>query len=199
MRSPRRSKQEAADAVGFVSNDATFSLARAMQRLWIDHVVWTRQYVVAAVDDRPEAEVAATRLLKNQDDIGNAIVPFYGKKAGKQLAELLKQHILIAVDLVAAAKAGDDRTFRTHDRRWNRNAQDIATLLAGANPYLTKRDVVDILYLHLSLTKDEAVARLKKDFKKDAQIFDQIVTEILTLSDALAHAIVKQFPQKFAA
>jgi hypothetical protein len=151
------------------------------------------------VDERPEVEVAATRLLKNQDDIGNAIVPFYGKKAGKQLAELLKQHILIAVDLVAAAKAGDERKFHTYDKRWTRNAEEIATLLAGANPYLTKRDVVDILHLHLTLTKEEAVARITKDFKKDAAVFDQIVTEILTLSDALAQAIVKQFPQKFAA
>jgi hypothetical protein len=185
--------------VSVVSNETTFSLARAMQRLWIDHVVWTRQYVVAAVDDRPEVEAAAGRLLRNQEDIGNAIVPFYGKKAGKALTDLLKEHILIAVDLVAAAKAGDGKAFKTQDKRWTRNAEDIAALLAGANPYLTKRDVVDILYLHLSLTKDEAVARLEKDFAKDAATFDQIVTEILTLSDALSQAIVKQFPQKFAA
>ena len=170
-----------------------------MQRLWIDHVVWTRQYVVAAVDDRPEVEAAATRLLKNQEDIGNAIVPFYGKAAGKQLTELLKQHILIAVDLVAAAEAGDEKKFKTFDKKWDRNAEDIAVFLSGANPNLTKKDVADILHVHLVLTKDEAVARIKKDFKKDAAIFDQIVTEILTLSDALSEAIVAQFPEKFAA
>ena len=175
------------------------SLTRAMQRLWIDHVVWTRQYVVAAVDDRPEVGEAATRLLKNQEDIGNAIVPFYGKAAGKKLTELLKQHIMIAVDLVAAAVAGDERKFKAFDRKWDRNADDIAGFLAGANPNLTKRDVADILHVHLVLTKDEAVARIKHDYKKDAATFDQIVTEILTLSDALSEAIVAQFPEKFAA
>lgn len=43
------------------------------------------------------------------------------------------------------------------------------------------------------------MARIEKNFKKDAAVFDQIVTEILTLSDALSNAIVEQFPSKFAA
>jgi hypothetical protein len=198
MRRPGRKEAVAESSTSFASDEAT-SLTRAMQRLWIDHVVWTRLYVMAAVDDRPEAGAAATRLLKNQEHIGNAIVPFYGKAAGKQLTELLKQHIMIAVDLVAAAKSGDAKAFKTHDRRWDRNAQDIAGFLSKANPYLTKKDLVDLLYVHLSLTKDEAVARIKHDFKKDAAVFDQIVTEILTLSDALSEAVVAQFPAKFAA
>jgi hypothetical protein len=198
MRKVRRQKAADDTPASAVSAEA-ISLTRAMQRLWIDHVVWTRQYVIAAVDDRPEVEVAAARLLKNQEDIGNAIVPFYGKAAGRQLTDLLKQHILIAVDLVAAAKAGDEKRFKTFDRKWDRNAEDIAAFLSNANPHLTKKDVVDLLYLHLSLTKDEAVARLKGDFKKDASVFDQIVTEILTLSDALSNAIVRHFASKFAA
>lgn len=178
-------------------NDVTFSLYRAMQRLWTDHVVWTRQYVIAAVDDRPEAEAAATRLLKNQEDIGGAIVPFYGEDAGARLTDLLKQHILIAVDLVAAAKSGDQEQFATHDKRWDENAVEIAKFLSTANSFWAQKVVVDLLNLHLKLTKDEAVARLEKDYEKDAGIFDQILTEILTLADALSEGITKQFPEKF--
>jgi hypothetical protein len=180
-------------------NDVTFSLTRAMERLWTDHVIWTRQYVIAAVDDRPEVEVAATRLLKNQEDIGEAIVPFYGKDAGAQMTELLKQHILIAVDLVAAAKTGNEEEFGIQDRKWTENAAAIASFLGNANPNWPEKVVVDLLSLHLSLTKDEAVARLQKDYQKDAETFDQILTEILTLADALSEGIVKQFPEKFAA
>ncbi len=180
-------------------NGATFSLTRAMERLWTDHVVWTRQYVIAAVDDRPEVEMAAARLLKNQEDIGKAIVPFYGADAGARLTDLLKQHILIAVDLVASAKAGNEADFATHDQRWTDNAAEIASFLGSANSYLPEKVVIDLLSLHLSLTKDEAVARLQKDYQKDAEIFDQILTEILTLADALSDGIVKQFPEKFAA
>ena len=63
-------------------SDGIRSLNAAMRRLWADHVIWTRQYVVAAVGGNPDADAAAARLLKNQEDIGNAVVPFYGEDAG---------------------------------------------------------------------------------------------------------------------
>ena len=182
-----------------VISEATSSLTRAMQRLWTDHVVWTRLYVIAAVDDRPEVEAAAGRLLKNQEHIGAAIVPFYGADAGARLTDLLKQHILIAVDLIAAAKSGDKAKFATFDKKWDDNALEIASFLADANSYWPKKALVDLLNLHLSLTKDEVVARFQKDYVKDAEIFDQILTEILTMSDALSEGIAKQFPERFAA
>ncbi len=45
--------------------------------------IWTRQYIVAAVAGTPDAEAAAGRLLRNQEDIGNAIVPLYGAEPGR--------------------------------------------------------------------------------------------------------------------
>jgi hypothetical protein len=177
--------------------DPIWSLKAALRRLWADHVIWTRQYVVAAVGDAPEVGAAADRLLKNQEDIGGAVVPYYGDAAGAALTDLLKQHILIAVDLIAAAKAGDDTKFQAEDAKWTRNIEEIADLLSGANPNWAKNDVVDLLALHLSLTKQEVVARLQKDWAADIEAFDQIFTEILTVSDVLADGIVKQFPDRF--
>jgi hypothetical protein len=174
------------------------SLKTALRRLWADHVIWTRQYIVAAVGNTPDAAAAAGRLLKNQEDIGGAIVPFYGESAGAALTEVLKQHIRIAIDLIDAAKAGDQAKFATEDAKWTRNAEEIADLLSGANPTnWPKKDVVDLLGIHLSLTKEEAVARLEQKWEADVEAFDQIFTEILTLSDVLADGIVKQFPDRF--
>ena len=177
--------------------DAIWSLKAALRRLWADHVIWTRQYVVAAVAGTPDADAAAGRLLKNQDDIGGAIVPFYGAAAGQALTGLLKQHIMIAVDLIEAAKASDDDRFKVKDEQWTRNAEEIADLLSGANPNWPKKDVVDLLGLHLSLTKQEVVARLQSDWSADVEAFDQIFTEIMTVADVLADGIVKQFPDRF--
>src|SRR5215208_2494117 len=98
------------------------SFHQDMRKLWTDHVVWTRDYIIAAVADQPDAQSAATRLLKNQDDIGNAMAKFYGAAAGQQLTTLLKEHITIAVDLVKAAKAGDKAAQQQADSRWQQNA-----------------------------------------------------------------------------
>lgn len=179
--------------------DQAWSLRSALRRLWTDHVVWTRMYIVAAIGGMDaDAEAAAARLLQNQEHIGRAIVPFYGEAAGQKLTELLKQHILIAVDLVAAAKIADQARFATEDARWTSNAEEIAALLAGANPNWPKADVVDLLGQHLSLTKNETVARIKQDWKADVEAFDQIFTEILTVSDVLSDGLMKQFPDPFS-
>jgi hypothetical protein len=156
------------------------SLKEGLRRLWADHVIWTRDYVVAAIADSPDAEAVAGRLLRNQEDIGNAIVPFYGEDAGKALTDLLKQHIMIAVELIEAAKTGDQDKF-----------------LSKANPNWPEKDVVDLLNQHLVLTKNEAVARLEQRWEDDIEAFDQIFTEILTVSDVLTAGIIKQFPEKF--
>lgn len=169
----------------------------ALRKLWTDHVIWTREYIVAAVAGTPDADAAAGRLLRNQDDIGAAIVPYYGETAGQALTSLLRDHILIAVDLVAAAKSGDDAAFAKHDARWSDNAGQIARFLAGANPNWPEKDVLDLLSLHLKLTKDEAVARLTKDWAADVRAFDDILTEIMVLADALHDGLVAQFPDKF--
>jgi hypothetical protein len=170
----------------------------ALRKLWSDHVIWTREYIVAAVAGTPDADAAAGRLLKNQEDIGAAIVPYYGQGAGDKLTDLLKQHIMIAVDLVTAAKAGDDAEFATHDSRWTANIREISAFLAGANPNWPEQDVFDLLALHLKLTKDEAVARLTSDWAADVKAFDDIFTEILVVADTLHDGLAAQFPDRFA-
>lgn len=169
----------------------------ALRKLWSDHVIWTRQYIVAAVAGTADADAAAGRLLRNQEDIGAAVVPYYGEAGGAGLTGLLKQHIMIAVDLVAAAKSGDGQGFATHDERWTSNIREIAAFLAGANSNWPESAVFDLLALHLKLTKDETVARIKGDWAGDVQAFDDIFNEILVVADTLFDGLVAQFPERF--
>jgi phage terminase Nu1 subunit (DNA packaging protein) len=168
-----------------------------MRRLWSDHVGYTREYILAAGLDAPNADAAAERLMKNQEDIGNAVAQYYGKDAGNKLTDLLKQHIKIAVELVDAAKKGDKNKFAEEDRKWTENAQELAGLLSGANPNWPRQDVFDLLKQHLDLTKQEATFALQKKWKEAVAKYDEIVTEALTIADTLYKGIVKQFPAKF--
>jgi hypothetical protein len=120
------------------------TLRQDMRTLWSDHVIWTREYIVAALADRPDQQAAANRLMKNQEDIGAAVAAYYGQPAGARLTELLKAHITIAVDLVKAAKAGNGPAEQQADRMWHRNAEEIAEFLSGANPNWPRAMLADM-------------------------------------------------------
>ena len=175
------------------------TLKQDMRKLWTDHVTWTRDYIVAALADHPGAQASANRLLKNQEDIGNAVGKIYGDAAGKQLTTLLKEHITIAVDVVKAAKAGDKAGLQQADGRWQKNGDQIADFLSKANPHLPRATLAGMMKMHLSTTTNEVVARLNNNWEEDVRAYDAVYAHILTMSDALSDGIIKQFPEKFGA
>jgi len=173
------------------------SLKTNMRKLWSDHVWWTRDYLITAIADMPEAEAATTRLLKNQEDIGAAIAPYYGEEAGEKLTTLLKEHILIAANVVTAAKENNNVKLKEEDEKWHANADAIALFLSTANQNWPLDTIKDMMYEHLKLTTEQVVARLKKDWSADIESFEKVFNEIMAMSDALAMGIIKQFPEKF--
>jgi hypothetical protein len=168
-----------------------------MRRLWVDHVAWTRMFIVSAAADLPDTEATATRLLQNQADIGNAVAVFYGDEAGAALTALLEEHILIAADLVTAAKAGDQAAIDTASTAWYANADEIAAFLAGANPAWPEATLQEMMHGHLDQTLAEATAQLTGDFEASVAEYDHIVAHILEMADTLAAGIIAQFPEQF--
>src|SRR6187399_1766856 len=77
-----------------------------MRALWQSHGTWTERAIVDFAGGLPDTQVAVARLLENQTEIGNAVKPFYGRRAGNALTTLLKGHINAAVALLGAAKSG---------------------------------------------------------------------------------------------
>ena len=179
------------------SSPATNELKTNMRKLWEDHVTWTRNVICCLVDDLPGTDQAVKRLLKNQDDIGNAIKPVYGEDAGNKLTALLHDHITIAADVVKAARASDNTALDAANKKWFANADDISLFLSKANPNWKSDDMKKMMHDHLKLTTDEAVARIKKDYDADVAAYDKVHEEILAMSDMLSDGIVKQFPGKF--
>jgi hypothetical protein len=170
----------------------------AMRKLWEDHVTWTRLYIVEAVGNLPDKDITAARLLKNQEDIGNAVKAYYGDDAGNQLTALLKTHISGAVDILAAAKAGNQAKLALASTAWYKNADDIATFLSTANPTNWPLDNMKAgMKMHLDLTLTEAVDQLKGNYAASVADYDKVHLHILGLADLLSDGIIKQFPNKF--
>ncbi|KAF6653831.1 glycosyltransferase [Paenibacillus sp. EKM301P] len=168
-----------------------------MQKVWIDHTIWTRSYIVSAISNRPDQKDVLDRLLRNQQDIGNVIKPYYGEAAGNKLADLLREHILIAGKIVAAAKAGNQADVKKLEADWHTNADDIAKFLSEANPNWQFKTLQDMLYTHLQLITEIVLNCIKGDWKADIAATDKNEIHMIHLADILTEGIVKQFPEKF--
>jgi len=138
------------------------------------------------------------RLLQNQQDIGDAIKPYYGEKAGERLTALLNGHINGAVELLTAARAGDEAAIEKSSAAWYRNGNQIADFLSAANPdNWPKADLRSMMEGHLDQTLEEATHRLKGNHKAEIRSYDEIHRHILVMADALSDGIQAQFPERF--
>ena len=175
-----------------------FALRSGMRSLWEDHVTWTRLAVISLTAGLPDTQATVARLLRNQSDIGNAVKPFYGTAAGNKLTALLREHILIAADLIAAAKKGDQAAVRRQQARWTANADRLATFLSSANPRFWKvGEMKGMLYKHLGLTTAEVLDRLNHRWGADVRDADKVRAQALEMADMLSDGIIGQFSSRF--
>jgi hypothetical protein len=169
-----------------------------MRKLWEDHITWTRLAIVSLAHDLPDLPATQARLLRNQVDIGNAIKPYYGRAAGDRLSALLKEHIVAAVALLQAAKAGDQNLIKQRSAAWYANGDQIADFLHSANPRnWPQKAMRQMMKEHLDQTLSEAVNRLTGKYAADLRDYDEIHHHILEMADTLSAGIIKQFPRRF--
>jgi hypothetical protein len=169
-----------------------------MRKLWEDHITWTRLAIVTFADGSAGFNATAGRLLANQTDIGNAIKPFYGDAAGNQLTALLREHILIAVEILQAAKAGDTPAFEAARTRWYANANQIADFLSAANPrFWPQAEMRAAMKAHLDQTLAEAAHELGGDYAASVADYEVVHAHILMMADLLSSGIMRQFPGLF--
>jgi hypothetical protein len=181
-----------------IHNHKQLAFHDAMRKLWEDHITWTRLAIVSFAHDLPDLPATEARLLRNQTDIGNAVKPYYGAAAGNRLTALLKDHILGAVALLQAAKSGDSAQIAARKAEWYANGRDVADFLHGANPRnWPKREMREMMKVHLDETLQEAVDRLGGTYAADIRDYDHVHRHILEMADMLSAGIMKQFPRRF--
>jgi len=176
---------------------AELDFRNIMRTLWGDHVTWTRLLIVSFAAGLPDSDRVTKRLLRNQEDIGNAIKPYYGDATASLTTELLKKHIRIAFQVLLAAKLKDKIGMESANKQWFLNADEIAAFLSGANPFWDEQVLKAMLYEHLRLTAGEAVARLNGHYEEDMAAYEKVHEQVLIMASALSEGVIKQFPDRF--
>ncbi|HXQ36307.1 MAG TPA: hypothetical protein VN843_20005 [Anaerolineales bacterium] len=169
-----------------------------MRKLWEDHSKWTRLFIISTLSDLPDQSETAQRLIQNQNEIGNAIKPFYGDAAGDELAELLREHALIGATMLQSARKADPEAFEDSVERWYSNADEIAEFLQETNQEnWPLRKTKSMMRIYLDLTLEEALARWNGDFGADVAAHDKVHDQALKIADMLSEGLINKFRGRF--
>lgn len=163
---------------------AQVDLRNHFRMLWEQHDVWTRSAIISLVFDLPDTEYVIARLLRNPVDFEQVLKLYYGERVAAQFRYLLREHLILASDLVKAAEA---------ERRWYANADAIAAFLGRINPFWSEDQWRDMLHQHLALVKEEAVEMLSGNYAAGVAVYDRIEIQSLGMADVMAKGIIRQF------
>ena len=98
---------EHADAAASGVSEQRVALQDKMRRLWEDHITWTRLFIVSAGPPTcPTRRPRHGGCCENQEDIGDAIKPFYGRAPAAADGLCYREHITVAAALLAVRKGG---------------------------------------------------------------------------------------------
>ncbi|MGI6213394.1 MAG: acetylglutamate kinase [Christensenellales bacterium] len=168
-------------------------LAFTIRRLWMEHVFWTRLTIESIVFNLPDLDATSNRLLENPGDFAKILAPLYGEKTTMRFKQLFTEHLLIAAQLVNAAKAGDTAEAEKQRALWYQNAEQIAEFLASINPCWSKSEWKELLFDHLRMTENEAGFMIQGQYQDSIKGYDQIQAEALVMADVMTTGILRQF------
>jgi len=168
-------------------------IIKTIWRLWVEHVLWTRFFIVSAVFSLDDLDAVTKRLLQNPADFARVLRPFYGAMKAKEFEELFTAHLLIAADLVNAAKAGNEAEVKAQRAKWYENAEQIAAFLGGINPFWSEESWRSMLFEHLRMTENEAVQMLTGKYAESIAQYDAIQRQALMMADEMSQGIIRQF------
>lgn len=168
-----------------------------MNLVWEQHIMWTRMLLISIAESLKDLEATQTRLLRNPKDIADVFRYYYGNNVSSEIQRLLTEHLVIGKDLIVALKNDNQEQANLLNKKWYKNADDMAEAFSSINPFYPKEEIRRMLYEHLKLTTEEVNARLKGDYVADIDAYDMVQKEILKMSQFFVDGIVMQFPNLF--
>lgn len=185
-------------AVAVADQTKVHATQAALRDLWIGHVFWIRNVVVAELaGDVSAQQVAEKQVVANAEAIAASIEPFYGAEAKEKLFTLLAGHYGAVKAYLDASVAKSDAKQTEATSKLIANAGEIGSFLSSANPYLPKDTVDGLLQAHGGHHIAQIQQLLAKDYAGEAQTWADMSQHMYVIADALADALAKQFPAKF--
>ena len=170
--------------------DSILRLNEDMRLAWLNHVYWTRMYLMSAVADNADQQAVEERLLETADEITDVFARYLPIATTRQLRNLLTEHIEIAGQIIQALKAKNMSDYEALVKEWYRNANQMAALFASHNPYFESRETRNMLLNHLDLTREEIEHQVNGEYEQSIDVFRDVEQQALALADYFARGLL---------
>ena len=168
-------------------------LQSTLRQLFEDQSAYLHELVISEVAGLQETAAVTKRLIETQQDIANAIVPYWGNDTAKRLAPLLQNDVTTLLMVIDAAKTGGPGALLAARKKWSDNASAIASLLATANPDWQQATLARQMQSQADLIERDVTARLVHDWSADIKDYDDGTKQMLAFADMIAVGIARQF------
>lgn len=170
--------------------DSILRLNEDMRLAWLNHVYWTRMYLMSAVADNADQQAVEERLLETADEITDVFARYLPIATTRQLRNLLTEHIEIAGQIIQALKAKNMSDYDALVQEWYRNANQMAALFASHNPYFESRETRNMLLNHLDLTREEIEQQVNGEYEQSIDVFRDVEQQALAMADYFARGLL---------
>jgi hypothetical protein len=170
--------------------DSILRLNEDMRLAWLNHVYWTRMYLMSAVADNADQQAVEERLLETADEITDVFARYLPIATTRQLRNLLTEHIEIAGQIIQALKAKNMSDYDALVKEWYRNANQMAALFASHNPYFESRETRNMLLNHLDLTREEIEQQVNGEYEQSIDVFRDVEQQALAMADYFARGLL---------
>ena len=170
--------------------DSILRLNEDMRLAWLNHVYWTRMYLMSAVAYNADQQAVEERLLETADEITDVFARYLPIATTRQLRNLLTEHIEIAGQIIQALKAKNMSDYDALVQEWYRNANQMAALFASHNPYFESRETRNMLLNHLDLTREEIEQQVNGEYEQSIDVFRDVEQQALAMADYFARGLL---------
>ena len=175
---------------------AIVSYRVACRYYWAEHINYTRNLIIGVLANLNDVPAVTERLMKNQEDLGDLLKPYYSIETVEKFVSLLKGHATAALNFINAAKAGNN--LLQYREEWQNNSKEIVAVLNEINPTnWPELLVAPVWNLHVDLTIKEVQSRISGDWKEDIAAYDQLHRCIIDFSEAFASGVINQNLESF--
>lgn len=169
---------------------------RMFRNLWMEYMTWTRNYIVSAVADLNDKQYIVQKLLEIADGFGNAFKRIYNNEAGERFKNLLKDHIILGIDIVDNTIAGNQEKVEELKKLKDANVEAIALMLSGLSKYFDYTTIKSLFQEKSNLLSELLQKRISQQYSEELSVYNLLTQQASKLADTMGEAVNKQFDNR---